>query len=176
MRTACEVVPSSPITIPDFTVAPPVVLTPNDPPYHQSLSQDPFSSPSHGTTLHKASSFTGNSTLAPNGFNGDQGFGGTAPARHEDPRRRAYTGRFGACGWVGAGLTRKKIIIGKWSQNCPIIVLIYWGSIPCGFFCIYTLLIVVSQFDFSVLSMCDGFPKKVWIEQRVGGVSYIHFF
>ena len=109
MRTACEVVPSSPITIPDFTVAPPVVLTPSDAPYHQSLSQDPFSSPSHGTTLHKASSFTGNSTLAPNGFNGDQGFGGstTAPARHDDPRRRAYTGRLVALQsrslwkWVG---------------------------------------------------------------------------
>ena len=45
------------------------------------------------------------------------------------------------------------------------------------FFCIYIrILIVVSQFDLSVLSMWDGFPKKVWIEQRVGGVSYIHFF
>ena len=51
--------------------------------------------------------------------------------------------------WRVCPLTRKKI--GKSSKNSPILVLIFWGSIPC----VWTLLKVVnvSLYDFSVLSM-----------------------
>jgi len=50
-----------------------------------------------GNTLHKASSFTGNLTLAGNGFSGapyEQGFSSSAaaPAKHEDAYRRVYIG------------------------------------------------------------------------------------
>ena len=53
--------------------------------------------------------------------------------------------------------------IGKSSQNSPIIVLIFVGSMPCVF-CLYVfvLLKVVSHDDLSVLSVHvrDGFQKK----------------
>ena len=67
-------------------------------------------------------------------------------------------------------LTRKKQIIGKSSNNSPILALI-GGTIPCVF-CLYTntLLKVVNHYDLSVLSMSVmGFQnKQVWIEGWVG--------
>ena len=55
-------------------------------------------------------------------------------------------------GWVGPGLTRRKII-GKLSQNSPILVLTFWGCIPCVF-CLYTLSKVFSHYDVGVHSQC----------------------
>ena len=50
------------------------------------------------------------------------------------------------------GLTRKKKLLKKSSQNSPKSVLIFWSSIPCVF-CLYTLLKVVIFYHFSVLFM-----------------------
>ena len=45
-------------------------------------------------------------------------------------------------------------------ENCPILVLIFSGSIPCVL--LYTLIKVVSHNDLSVLSMSVmGFQKKL---------------
>ena len=63
-------------------------------------------------------------------------------------------------GWVGSGFTRKKII-GKSSENIPLLVLILWGSIQCLFVHLHTLLKVISHYDLSVVSMSVmGFQKK----------------
>ena len=58
------------------------------------------------------------------------------------------------------GLTQEKN--GKLSQNSPILVVIFWGSILCVFcVCVYALLNVVSHYSLRVLSMSMmGFPKK----------------
>ena len=62
-------------------------------------------------------------------------------------------------GWVGPGLTRKKII-GKSSQNSPSLVLIFGKYTMCILF-VYALLKVVAYYDLRVLSMSVmGFPKK----------------
>ena len=62
-------------------------------------------------------------------------------------------------GWVGGSRSHsEKNIIGKSSQNSPILVLIFRSSIP-SVFC-YTLLKVVS-YDLSVLSMSVMFLKKI---------------
>ena len=62
------------------------------------------------------------------------------------------------------------IFFGKSSQNGPILVLIFRGSIPCVFLCV-RLLKVVSHYDLSVLSMSvRGFQKK--FGKRVGGSGH----
>ena len=59
--------------------------------------------------------------------------------------------------WVQ--ISRKKII-GKSSQNNPILVLIFWDSIPCVS-CLYTLLKFVSHFDFECsVYVSDEFLKN----------------
>ena len=71
------------------------------------------------------------------------------------------------------------VVVGKSSQNSSKPVLIFWSSIPYVF-CLYiqcTLVIVVSYYDLSVLSISDsdGFPKKfAW--GWVGGVRSIQVF
>ena len=64
---------------------------------------------------------------------------------------------------------------GKSSHNSSKPVLIFWSSIPCVFcLYIYTLIKVVSYYDFSVLPMSVmGFQKKVWMG---GGVKSIQVF
>ena len=56
-----------------------------------------------------------------------------------------------------------KQIVEKLCQNSPIVVPIFWGSIPCVscLYIIYALLKVVIHYDLSVLSMpVMGFQKK----------------
>ena len=69
-------------------------------------------------------------------------------------------------GWVGPGLTRNFVFVGKSSQNSSKPALIFWSSILC--ILLYTCtLIVVSYYDLSVLSMSvTGFQNKNWM---VGG-------
>ena len=63
----------------------------------------------------------------------------------------------------GVGESRshlEKNKIRKSSQNSPILVLIFWGSIPCVF-CVYnTLLKVVNDYDLSAPSVM-GFRKSL---------------
>ena len=63
-----------------------------------------------------------------------------------------------------------KIIIGKSSQNGPILTLIFRGSISCVFS--GTLLKIVSLYDLSVLPISVvGFQKR--LDRGVGGALYI---
>ena len=70
----------------------------------------------------------------------------------------------------------RKKKIGKSSKISPIIVLIFWGRIPC-MLCLYIMLLnVVDHYDLSVLSMSMiSFQKS--LDRGVGGwVSSIQFF
>ena len=77
-------------------------------------------------------------------------------------------------GWVQ--VSQRNVYFGKSSQNSPILVLIFWLEYYVYFFCMYTLLKVVSHYrpeslwlEWSV-HVSDGFPKKF------GYVSSIQFF
>ena len=73
------------------------------------------------------------------------------------------------------GPTWEKIVLGKSSQNSPMVVqvyiLIFWGSIPFVF-CLYnTLLQVVSRYELNVLSRSvKGFRKSLY--RGVGGWDF----
>ena len=66
--------------------------------------------------------------------------------------------------------------IGKSCQNHPILVLIFWGSIPCVF-CLYcALLKAVSHYDLSILPMSGMGLKKIGYGVRGYPVLNIGFF
>ena len=109
VHAAQEMAPPPPTNVVNFTVAPSVVPTaselwqfPQIPPCHHSMSSQDLlayhnEATNRGNTLHKASSFTGNLTIAGNGFSSapcEQGFSSSmaAPPRHDDPYRKVYIG------------------------------------------------------------------------------------
>ena len=82
--------------------------------------------------------------------------------RKKIPKIRDYYGS----GWVGPGLTRNFLFF---VENHPKIALNqyrYFGVVYHVYY-VYTLLKVVSYYDLSVLSMSEGFQKK--LDGGVGG-------
>ena len=81
-------------------------------------------------------------------------------------------------GWVEVSLTIFYFF--KSSKKSPMLVRIFWGSIPCvlcGYNNKYMLLKVVSHYDMNVLSMSVmGFPKKQSLDKARGGFGELYPF